>query len=51
VREVLSAPALAALGDLPRRELYDLPDPDRDVLETALRRGRAHRIELTETAS
>ncbi len=32
----------------PLRELYDLPDPKRDVLETALRRGRAVRIELTE---
>jgi hypothetical protein len=48
VREVLSAPALGALRDLARRELYDLPDPTRAVLETALRRGRAYRIELTE---
>jgi hypothetical protein len=31
------------------RELYDLPDPKRDVLEAALRRGRSVRIELTET--
>jgi hypothetical protein len=30
------------------RHLYDLPDPKRDVLETALRRGRAVRIELTD---
>jgi hypothetical protein len=48
VREVLDASALRALRDLPVRELYDLPDPKRDVLETALRRGRAVRIELTE---
>ncbi|NUR15846.1 MAG: hypothetical protein HOQ13_05975 [Dermatophilaceae bacterium] len=49
VREVLGAHALRALAGLPLRELYDLPDPKRDVLETALRRGRAVRIELTET--
>ncbi|HET8594799.1 MAG TPA: acVLRF1 family peptidyl-tRNA hydrolase [Intrasporangium sp.] len=50
VRDVLDAPVLGALRELPRRELYDLPDPTRAVLETALRRGRAYRIELTETA-
>ncbi len=48
VREVLEASALRAVRDLPVRELYDLPDPRRDVLETALRRGRAVRIQLTE---
>jgi hypothetical protein len=48
VREVLEAPALRALRGLPLRELYDLPDPRREVLETALRRGRAVRVELTE---
>jgi hypothetical protein len=48
VREVLSASPLATLRDLPRRELYDLPDPSRAVLEAALRRGRAYRITLTE---
>ena len=48
VREVLAAPALAVLSGLPCRELYDLPDPTRAVLETAVRRGRALRIELTE---
>ena len=31
--------------------LYDLPDPKRDVLETALRRGRAYRVTLTEPDS
>ncbi|MER7070235.1 acVLRF1 family peptidyl-tRNA hydrolase [Terrabacter sp. NPDC000476] len=51
VREVLAAPALRALAGLPARELYDLPDPRRDVLETALRRGRAVRVELTEAAT
>ena len=49
VREVLEATPLRALVGLPVRELYDLPDPKRDVLETALRRGRAVRLELTET--
>ena len=48
VREVLEASALRALRGLPTRELYDLPDPKRDVLETALRRGRAVRVALTE---
>jgi hypothetical protein len=48
VREVLGASALRALSGLPVREFYDLPDPKRDVLDTALRRGRAVRIELTE---
>ncbi|MGW5239725.1 acVLRF1 family peptidyl-tRNA hydrolase [Monashia sp. NPDC004114] len=48
VREVLAASALRALKGLPVRELYDLPDPRRDVLEAALRRGRAIRVELTE---
>ena len=47
-REVLQAPALRALRGLPMRELYDLPDPRRDVLETALGRGRAYRVTLTE---
>jgi hypothetical protein len=49
VRDVLAAPALGVLRELPRRELYDLADPTRAVLETALHRGRAYRIELTET--
>lgn len=49
VREVVGDPALRALAGLPVRELYDLPDPKRDVLEAALRRGRAVRVELTET--
>ena len=46
--QVLEDTGLRALGDLPRRELYDLPDPKRAVLEEALRRGRAVRITLTE---
>ncbi|WP_254666343.1 acVLRF1 family peptidyl-tRNA hydrolase [Humibacillus sp. DSM 29435] len=48
VAEVLGASALRALLGLPRRELYDLPDPKRAVLEAALRRGRALRITLTD---
>ncbi|MCU1538147.1 MAG: hypothetical protein JWP82_2498 [Humibacillus sp.] len=50
VREVLDASALRVLEDLPTRELYDLPDPRRAVLETALRRGRAVRVQLTDPA-
>jgi hypothetical protein len=36
---VLSDRRLAALRDLPRRTLYDLADPNRAVLETAIKRG------------
>ena len=36
VRAVLDDPRLAHLDALPRRELYDLPDPRRGVLEDAL---------------
>lgn len=48
VAEVLGAHSLRALRGLPARELPDLPDPRRDVLEAALRRGRAVRVELTD---
>jgi hypothetical protein len=51
VREVLDASPLRALAGLPMRELYDLPDPRRDVLDSALRRGRAVRIEIIESSS
>ncbi len=46
VSQVVRAPALRALDGLPRRELPDLRDPTRAVLEAALRRGRALRVEL-----
>ncbi len=39
---------LAGLRDLPRRELYDLPDPRLDVLRTALERARAVRVTIEE---
>ena len=48
VRAVLDDPRLAHLDDLPRRELYDLPDPRRAVLEDALRRGRAVRVTIED---
>ena len=48
VRDVLSAARLARIAGLPRRELFDLPDPKLVVLQQALRRGRAVRITLTE---
>ncbi len=48
VRDVLADVRLARLAELPRRELFDLPDPKLVVLEKALRRGRAVRINLTE---
>jgi len=46
--DVLGDPRLAGLLDLPRRELYDLPDPRRSVLEEALRRARAVRVTIAE---
>ena len=49
VRAVLDDPRLAHLDALPRRELYDLPDPRRAVLEEALRRGRAVRITIEDS--
>ncbi|KQZ88084.1 hypothetical protein ASD62_00865 [Phycicoccus sp. Root563] len=48
VRAVLDDPRLAHLDALPRRELYDLPDPRRAVLEDALKRGRAVRISIED---
>ena len=51
VAQVLEETGLRALGDLPRRELYDLPDPKRAILEEALRRGRAVRVTLSEPDS
>jgi hypothetical protein len=49
VAQVLEDATLRSVAGLPRRELYDLPDPKRAVLEDALRRGRAVRVELTES--
>jgi hypothetical protein len=51
VSQVLSDVRLRALAGLPRRELFDLPDPRRDVLERSLQRGRAVRIHLTEPSA
>jgi len=48
VRDVLADPRLARLARLPRRELFDLPDPKLVVLKQALRRGRAVRITFCE---
>jgi peptide subunit release factor 1 (eRF1) len=48
VRAVLEDPRLAHLLDLPERELYDLPDPRRAVLEQAVARGRAVRVTIEE---
>jgi hypothetical protein len=48
VRAVLADPRLAPLAGLPRRELFDLPDPKLVVLKHALRRGRAVHIALCE---
>jgi hypothetical protein len=51
VRDVLADPRLAHLDGLPRRELYDLPDPRLAVLREALRRGRAVWVDLDEPAA
>ena len=48
VRAVLDDPRLAHLDELPRRELYDLPDPRRAVLEEALKRGRSVRVSIED---
>ena len=48
VRDVLADARLSRLAGLPRRELFDLPDPKLVVLERALRRARAVRITLSE---
>ena len=48
VRDVLTDARLVRVAELPRRELFDLPDPRLVVLQQALRRGRAVRITLTE---
>jgi hypothetical protein len=48
VRDVLADARLSSLVGLPRRELFDLPDPKLVVLERALRRARAVRVALTE---
>ena len=48
VRQVLAAPVLARLADLPRRDFYNLPDPRLTVLQDTLRRGRATRIRISE---
>jgi hypothetical protein len=50
VRAVLDDDRLEFLGTLPARELYDLPDPRRSVLEDAVRRGRAVRVTIEEQA-
>jgi hypothetical protein len=49
VADVLADDRLAPWAQLPRRELFDLPDPRLAVLELALRRGRAVRVRLTES--
>ena len=48
VRDVLADPRLAHLANLPRRELYDIPDPKLRVLQEAVRRGRAVWVDLDE---
>lgn len=48
VRDVLAGDRLSTLTALPRRELYDIPDPRFVVLQKALVRGRAVQIEITE---
>ena len=48
VAAVLSDRRLASLVALPRRTLFDLPDPNRAVLETAIKRGMAVRIALSD---
>jgi hypothetical protein len=46
VSSVLSDPRLRPLGELPRGPFLAVPDPRRRVLEEAVRRSRAVRIEV-----
>lgn len=48
IAQLLDDPRLAPLRDLPRRELYDLPDPTRQVLETALTRTVGVRVSIVD---
>jgi len=48
VAAVLADPRLAALADLPRLELTDVPEPRRATLVDAARRYRQVRIRLTD---
>jgi hypothetical protein len=48
IHDVLADPRLARLTRLPRRELFDLPDPRLAVLKQGLVRGRAVRIVVDE---
>lgn len=48
VAAVLADRRLAALADLPRRELYDLGEPNKKVLLDAVRRARAYRVQITD---
>lgn len=47
VLEDLATGPLARLHDIPRREVRDLPDPRRAVLDDAVARGRAVWVEVT----
>lgn len=49
--QVLLAPSLLPLAELPRRELWDLPDPRLTVLQDALRRARAVRVTIDDPPS
>jgi hypothetical protein len=51
VRDVLADPRLSHVAGLPRRELYDVPDPKLAVLQDAVRRGRAVWVDLDEPDS
>lgn len=48
VEQVLDDKRLAHLRDLPRRELWDLPDPRFAVLQEAARRARCVRVVLRD---
>ena len=50
VRSTLADPRLGRLTALPRRELFDLPNPRLEVLQRALRRGRAVRVGVDDPA-
>lgn len=46
--EVLTSPRLAALRTLPAREIEDIPDPRRAVLDEAIDRARAYAVAIDD---
>lgn len=48
VHAVLLDARFGSIAQLPRRELFDIPDPSRKVLDESLRRGRSVRVVVAD---